>query len=53
MDFANTNMSVQLNPTSVQVNISDLSNSMRQGLSESAQLTIIDRVVEELKRGRY
>ena len=53
MDFANTNMSVQLNPTSVQVNISDLSNSMRQGLSESAQQTIIDRVVEELKRGRY
>lgn len=53
MDFANTNMSVQLNPTSVQVNISDLTNSMRKELSESAQNAIIDRVVEELKRGRY
>jgi hypothetical protein len=52
-EFASTNMSVQLNPTSVQVNISDMTNSMRQGLSESAQQAIIDRVVEELKRGRY
>jgi len=53
MDFASTNMSVQLNPTSVNVNISDLTNSMRRELSESAQNAIIDRVVEELKRGRY